>query len=231
MSKLKLTENNIKNAIADSISIADVLKKLNMSVSTSNYKSFHKAVKKYNIDTSHFLGQLHLLGKDSSNKTIPFDEMLVINSNYLGIAQLKKRLIKSGLLRYECYECQIATWQGKKLSLQLDHINGIHNDHRIENLRLLCPNCHSQTDTFCGKNKKTYSESRLLCECGAPKHKDSDNCRKCAGKKKERIMWPEHDKLSNMVENQGYSKTAKELGVSRTAIVDRLKTYGALPVI
>lgn len=85
-------------------------------------------------------------------------EILVENSSYENRTRLKERLIKEGYLEYQCAICgNKGVWLDKPLSLQLDHINGINNDHRIENLRLLCPNCHSQTETFSGKNKKTTS--------------------------------------------------------------------------
>lgn len=82
------------------------------------------------------------------------EEILVENSTYLNRAKLKERLVRDNLLKYECSVCgNTGEWNNKFLSLQLDHINGINNDNRIENLRFLCPNCHSQTDTFSGKNK------------------------------------------------------------------------------
>ncbi len=67
--------------------------------------------------------------------------------------KLKTRLLRSNLLENKCVECGITEWNSKPITLQLDHINGQSTDHRFENLRLLCPNCHSQTDTWCGKNK------------------------------------------------------------------------------
>lgn len=67
--------------------------------------------------------------------------------------KLKKRLISEGILVYKCAECGIESWNGKSLTLQLDHIDGNPHNHLLSNLRLLCPNCHSQTDTFCGRNK------------------------------------------------------------------------------
>ena len=70
---------------------------------------------------------------------------------------MKARLIKEGYIEYKCAICGIKDWLGQPLSLQLDHINGINDDHRLENLRLLCPNCHSQTDTYAGKNKGVSS--------------------------------------------------------------------------
>lgn len=70
-------------------------------------------------------------------------------------SRLKKRLIDENLLENKCSECGISgEWNGKELTLQLDHINGINNDNSLENLRILCPNCHSQTNTYAGKNKK-----------------------------------------------------------------------------
>jgi hypothetical protein len=228
----KMTEEKLRKAVSISISISEALKNLDMSITTGNYRSFHKYVKIYNIDTSHFLGQKHLLVRSRNTKTtIPLEEILVENSEFLGIAQLKRRLIREGILRYECYECGIFMWRGKKISLQLDHINGIHNDHRIENLRFLCPNCHSQTETYCGKNKKSFDESKLICECGNKKSKDSKVCKKCDSKNREKIDWPNHKDLLLMVNSQGYEKTAKDLGVTRMAVVFRLEKYCALTAI
>lgn len=65
---------------------------------------------------------------------------------------LRSRLLREGLLTPKCYECGITHWLGEPLSLHLDHINGEKTDNRIENLRMLCPNCHSQTPTFGAKN-------------------------------------------------------------------------------
>ena len=67
--------------------------------------------------------------------------------------KLKNRLLKENILENKCSICGIDEWQGKQISLQLDHIDGDNHNHRLENLRLVCPNCHSQTDTYCGKNK------------------------------------------------------------------------------
>lgn len=67
--------------------------------------------------------------------------------------KLKKRLIKEKVLEYKCASCGIFEWNKKEISLQLDHIDGDSHNHKLENLRLMCPNCHSQTDTWCGKNK------------------------------------------------------------------------------
>jgi 5-methylcytosine-specific restriction endonuclease McrA len=75
-------------------------------------------------------------------------------------ARVKRLLFIQKLLRDSCYECGITHWLGQPLSLHLDHINGVANDHRIENLRILCPNCHSQTETFAGRNVRRVRGSQ-----------------------------------------------------------------------
>jgi len=72
-------------------------------------------------------------------------------------ASVRKSILRKELIPYKCGICGIQEWNGKKLSLHLDHINGINNDHRLENLRFLCPNCHSQTHTYTGRNKGKLS--------------------------------------------------------------------------
>ena len=73
---------------------------------------------------------------------------------YATRASIRKIIIKENLIEYKCSECGIQTWNNKPLSLHLDHINGMSNDNILENLRFLCPNCHSQTETYTGRNKK-----------------------------------------------------------------------------
>ncbi|MFM8435430.1 MAG: HNH endonuclease [Planctomycetia bacterium] len=72
---------------------------------------------------------------------------------YYQTLKLKHRLIREKIFEYECSSCGISDWNGKAITLQLDHINGDSSDHRKDNLQLLCPNCHSQTETWCGRNK------------------------------------------------------------------------------
>lgn len=78
------------------------------------------------------------------------DELFVENSSINGVI-IKGVIITEGLLPYECSECGIDNWQGESITLELDHVNGIRNDNRFDNLRLLCPNCHNQIPNFRGK--------------------------------------------------------------------------------
>jgi hypothetical protein len=86
-------------------------------------------------------------------KKIPLKEILNGDHPYYQTFKLNKRLIKENILENKCDECNIVDWNDQPISFHLDHKNGISSDHRLDNLRLLCPNCHSQTTTYCGKNK------------------------------------------------------------------------------
>ena len=109
-----------------------------------------RRIEELQCDISHFGSNKKCGG---SHPQYALDEILIENSTYANIARLKERLVREGRLEYKCIKCGISEWMGLPLSLHLDHKNGRNNDHRIENLRFLCPNCHSQTDTYAGKNK------------------------------------------------------------------------------
>jgi hypothetical protein len=153
----KYTLEDLKSAIDSSFSARQVLEKLNVKAAGGNYETFHKAVKYFGLDISHFKGQGWNRGDKSGilkkyRKKYSMEEILVENSNYQSF-KLKNRLYQEGYKDKKCECCGIAEWLDKPLSLELDHINGNKRDNRLENLRILCPNCHSQTDTWRGKNK------------------------------------------------------------------------------
>jgi hypothetical protein len=153
MGSHRYSDEDFKKAVETSFSISEVLRKLGLAGQGGSYATFYARVKALGINTSHFIGQAHLKGKTHSyTKPRKLSELLISNGGNI-TTRIKGRIIKAGLLKNECYECGLKDkWNNKLVVLQLDHINGDHFDNRIENLRLLCPNCHSQTDTFCSKN-------------------------------------------------------------------------------
>ena len=147
----QISDDEFRALIEQSDSYSDVLKALGLTPKGgSSLDVLKRRISELNCSTTHFGSKA---AHTAPNIKYSLDEILVENSTYANMARLKGRLIKEGRLEYKCACCGISDWMGKPLRLQLDHINGRNNDHRIENLRFLCPNCHSQTDTYAGKNK------------------------------------------------------------------------------
>ena len=90
-----------------------------------------------------------------NQKKIPLDEILAGEHPYFQTNKLRKKLLKEGVFENKCFDCGISEWNNKQLVMHLDHIDGDSSNHKKDNLRMLCPNCHSQTDTWCGRNKTT----------------------------------------------------------------------------
>jgi hypothetical protein len=91
-------------------------------------------------------------GEIRTRRTVPWtaEEALARSKSRRTI---KLHLLRAGIIVNRCDWCGLTEWRGRPLSIQIDHVNGIRDDHRLENLRMLCPNCHSQTDTFAARNK------------------------------------------------------------------------------
>ena len=139
------TDDDMKNALASSVTIADALRVLGLTLSNGNYLTVRRFIRKESIDVSHMMGKAH--GSRNTCK-IPLNAILVEDSTY-DRGHLKRRLIDGRVLVEECALCrQGAEWNGEHLVMVLDHINGVSDDNRIDNLRLLCPNCNSQQPTF-----------------------------------------------------------------------------------
>jgi hypothetical protein len=151
-SRYSYTEEELREAVKTSTSIRQVLNKLNIVAAGGNYQTTNRRIKKLNIDTSHFTGQAwnkgQTIGPKRDIKEYLSNEVPILSH------KLKNRLIREGFKEHKCECCGITEWNGKPAPIELDHINGNHHDNCLENLRILCPNCHAQTDTYRGKNKK-----------------------------------------------------------------------------
>ncbi len=153
MGHFKYTKEILEAAVLKSFSVQGVARIiLGKPVSGNQHQHIKRMIKKYGIDSGHFLGYRHNLGKVSNKRKSPAEVFIV------GVRQksffLRRALIESRV-DYKCLFCGINNWKGQKLNLEVDHIDGNSADNRIENLRFLCPNCHSQTTTFGYRGKKT----------------------------------------------------------------------------
>ena len=142
-----IDKNELIDAVRDSKSYYEVFLKLHRASTSGNYKLLKRLIIKFNIDASHFLNRSELSKRTHLQKEIAIEDILVADSN-TSRGTVKKIILKNKLLEYKCSECgQDEWWYGKKMTLILDHKNGIRNDHRLENLRFVCPNCNSQLST------------------------------------------------------------------------------------
>lgn len=154
----KFTKEDYENAAKASFSYAGMCRYLGISPRGGNYATLKNKIKKFDIDVSHFTGKGWNIGlKFKPYKKYKLDEILKENFPY-NTTTLKNRLIDEGLKEWKCEECKRTEWNGKPIALELHHINGDRNDNRIENIQLLCPNCHAQTDAYRGKNTKRYEK-------------------------------------------------------------------------
>lgn len=149
----KYTEQQLKEAVKNNISIIGVFKTLGISEAGGNYQTYKKAIKYFNIDTSHFTGQGWLKGKTHNYNTRNLKDIL-IKGNYENSHSLKNRIIKEKIKERQCENCKLRLWKNLPIPLELHHIDGDRKNNLLENLQLLCPNCHALTNNYRGKNKK-----------------------------------------------------------------------------
>lgn len=229
-----------KFAVENSYSISQTLKTLNLSPKGGNYKVFKKFQDLYNVDTSHFTGQGHMRGKKNISQTKPLSEILVKDFKY-NSNNLRKRLLAEGIKEHKCECCGLTEWLGESIPLELDHIDGNSDNNTIENLRILCPNCHAKTPTYRGKNKRnknsqTYKnkvqreKTKVIynCQCCGVELKTNSKtglCINCYSKTQRKVERPTKDKLQKEIETSSYTAVGKKYGVSDNAIRKWLKNY------
>lgn len=140
----KYTPEILQDAVSNSTSIKQVLEHLGLKYAGGNHSHIKKKISELKIDTSHFLGQGHNKGKTFSSKRKPIEFYLIKDCPVQITSHcIRLRLIKEGLKEPRCECCGSDTWLGREIPLELHHVNGNHFDNRIENLQILCPNCHA----------------------------------------------------------------------------------------
>lgn len=219
MSKYSLKD--LDEVIRKSYSWSQVCRSLNISTRGRNTVYLRRKCEENNIDYSHFNGKSTDIVVSHKRKDL--EEILKENTPY-NSSRLKKRLIEEGVFENICSSCgQLPLWMGKPLVLTLDHINGNSGDNRIENLRILCLHCHSQTETYAGKNSKVrYAKRCLICDIEISWN--SKHCRGCANKlPRRRVEWPCICEILAL--DKDYEELCQRLQVSRSAIAKRLKLH------
>ena len=155
----KYSAEQLQEAVRTSTSMRQALTKLGVAPYGGNYDVLRSKLKKLGLDTSHFLGRAWSRNRCTAPKT-PLQQYLD-GARPIQSYKLKNRLLKHGVLAPVCVSCGLRDWLGQPIPLELDHVNGNNQDNRLENLRLLCPNCHALTPTYRSKRRSTGLSSGL----------------------------------------------------------------------
>lgn len=221
----ELTDEQFVNLIKGCINISEVLFKLGYSIKGNSwgFSMVRKRMQDLNINSSVFKGKSVL---NTSVEKVDPNKLFSSNSKH-NRSVLRRYIIKHKLIPYKCAICGAVEWQGKTLSLELDHINGINNDNRLENLRFLCPNCHSQTTTYGSRNKQ-YNEShyditedlRLLVENTYDKTKNI--------KQTSSILGIRRSVVTKIVNESGQKRSNQKYIIRYDKNHNEIKRYGSL---
>lgn len=209
----------ISNLIKHSLNKTDVLNKLNLKNNGGNFNTLSSFIRKYNLDIEHFTkrnGGGLIVKKD-------INDVLSGIIPYSNTTNLKKRLYNEGLKFRLCELCgQNEEWNGNKMSLILDHINGDRYDNRLENLQIVCPNCNATLDTHCRGLKKKKVKKVNIKKVKESLIKDSFHDSMNIRRKVER---PSYDTLLEDLRVTNYTKTGEKYGVSDNCIRKWIKMY------
>jgi len=215
--------------VSKSKTLSEILIKLKLRPAGGNFKTIKKYIYDLSLDTSHFTTKEDI-ARDINKIFVkkPVEYYLRENNHALG-SNIKKRLFQEGFLEEKCSFCgQGKMWRGKIISLILDHKNGTHSDCRLENLRILCPNCNATLDTHCGRNNS--KRNIKLIQKGIDINTDLRRLKFTKEKYIETIKRriserPPLEELLKEIDAVGYLKTGKKYGVSDNSIRKWIKAY------
>jgi 5-methylcytosine-specific restriction endonuclease McrA len=217
----KISRQEMQALLDSSNTMVQILKWLGFNAYTGNHRTLNKRILEENFSLDKFKeNHVKYMSEKGLRPEIPITTMMIENSHF-SRKTLRTKILKESTIEYKCQKCgNDGMWNGEKITLQLEHINGINNDHRIENLLFLCPNCHSQTKTYGGRNasmKKRVS----FCSCGKQKNKQSKMCNECYDKFKlsnTKLPYLEREDLIKMIQEMPMVKIAKFLGISDNGV-------------
>lgn len=216
------TVDELREIVENSETNKQALERLGYSSNGTSGRTLRKRCEQYNITMPSDRDTSKTVNRSSVTK-----EDLKENSSRT-TTTIKRFILREEILSYSCNNCENkGQWEGKPLILQLDHINGIGNDHRLENLRFLCPNCHSQTETFGSKNGQSVKEAtdNLCPSCGVIMARNSQKCRTCHFDTLRRVEWPERDLLKNLIRTDTFTSIMKQFNVTDSTIRSWCKKY------
>lgn len=233
MANLKYTQEILAKAVSESLTMREALRKCGVpNLSGGTYHYVTKRIKAYGIDTSHFVGQRWNLGKHFPATRKSITEILVYHSD--GCRQRSKYLMRALLetgREYKCFECGLREWRKKRIVLEIEHKDADFQNDKEDNLEFICPNCHSQTNTFCRGKEKPPKPENLKKERRGRKRKErhpsKDGYWRTRDKVDQRkVVRPEPCELLSLMQKMPMVKIGKMYGVSDNAVRKWAKRYG-----